>query len=273
MCDRLGGVPDASLLWRGIKHRLAFHRRQQKDLLMKYTRDSVQNIPIELTKDEQELFHFVKENDLSMTSNERLFATIMACKYVIERDIPGDFVECGVWRGGNSLLAAGVFKLYNVKRKVYLFDTFEGMTAPTEADKRISDQAPAIEKFKENRKEDRYFWCYAGLDEVQNNFRKAGLLNDNVTFVKGDVLKTLADAGNLPETISVLRLDTDWYESTKAELEILYPRLRFGGILMIDDYGHWAGSNKATDEYFATHGKRPFLQYVDYTGRVGVKID
>jgi hypothetical protein len=228
-------------------------------------------LPVEFGDKEKALFGFVKNNELSMTSNERMFATMMACKYAVTERVDGDFVECGVWRGGNTILAAGVFKEHNADRGVYLFDTFEGMTEPTEADRTASGKVSAKEKF-EQKQDNEDGWCYSSLDEVKNNFAKAGLLSDKVKFVKGDVLKTLADESNLPSKISVLRLDTDWYESTKKELEVLYPRLSVGGVLMIDDYGHWAGAKKAVDEYFEAHGNRPFLQYIDRTGRIGIKM-
>jgi O-methyltransferase len=227
--------------------------------------------PVELTAEERELFLHVREHDLTMVSDERLFTTIMACRFVLERGIAGDFVECGVWRGGNALLAAGVFKAHRADRNVYLFDTFAGMTAPTEFDREAAANAAAAAKFESLQREAYNEWCYASLQDVRANFSRAGLLDDRVVFVPGDVVATL-DGDVLPERIAVLRLDTDWYESTKKEFEVLYPRLSLGGVLIIDDYGHWAGARKATDEYFAAHGHRPFLQYTDYTGRVGVKL-
>lgn len=207
-----------------------------------------------------------------MASDERLFTTMLACKHVVERGIEGDFLECGVWRGGNAVLAAAIFRLYGSKKKVYLFDTFEGMTEPTEPDKYTATGRGALQEFRDHQQESHNDWCYASIEDVRNSFLKVDLLSDNVIFVKGDVLTTLAEAANIPAHISVLRLDTDWYESTKKELEVLYPLLSVGGTLIIDDYGHWAGSKKATDEYFANCGGRPLLQYTDYTGRAGIKI-
>ena len=229
--------------------------------------------PVEFTEEEKKFFFHIRENNLSMTSNERLYATVMACKHVLERNIEGDFIECGVWRGGNALLAASIFKFYGSDKKVYLFDTFEGMTTPTQDDKAVGTGELAIVQFNKHQGKLHNEWCYASLEDVKNNFDKAGLLSSNILFIKGDVLKTLERDENLPAKISVLRLDTDWYESTKKELEVLYPRLSRGGVLIIDDYGQWAGSKKATDEYFENVGNRPFLQYTDYTGRVGIKFD
>ena len=178
--------------------------------------------------------------------------------------------ECG--GGGNSLLAASIFKMYGSSKKVYLFDTFAGMTEPTKEDARLFKNQPVMKIFEESQKESYNDWCYASMEDVQNNFEQAGLLTPSVKFVKGDVAETLAISENIPDKICVLRLDTDFYESTKKELEILYPRLTIGGVLIIDDYGTWAGSKQATDEYFASIGKRPFLQYTDRTGRAAVKF-
>jgi len=221
----------------------------------------------ELTPDEKMIIDYVIDNKLTMTSMERLFATLMSCKYVLENDIDGDFVECGVWRGGNSIIATWIFKLYNSNRKVYLYDTFQGMTLPTDLDIELGGkQRTASEIYVPDNK-----WCYASIDDVKDNFSKADLLSKNVEFVQGDVLQTLDKI--IPEKISVLRLDTDWYESTKKEMETLYGKISNNGVLMIDDYGHWAGSQKAVDEYFEKNKNRPFLYCIDYTGRLAIKTD
>jgi O-methyltransferase len=224
---------------------------------------------VEFLESDKSIFRFVRANTLSTSSDERLYATVMACKYVVERQIEGDFVECGVWRGGNSIIAASVFSAAKIAKAVWLFDTFAGMTAPTDADVNFRGEAATL-KFKASARAGYNDWCYSPIEEVSGYFDKAGLLSDSVRFIKGDVARTLADLSSLPEKISVLRLDTDWYESTRAELEVLYPRLSRGGVLIIDDYGHWGGARKAVDEYFATHS-RPFFQYIDHTGRLAVK--
>ena len=228
-------------------------------------------VPVEFSKDEMELYNHVFNNRLSMASAEGLYATMLACKHVIENSIEGDFVECGVWRGGHGIAAAGLFKLHGVNKKTYLFDTFKGMTEPSPHDVALRGAVKASEKFHENQRDGHNEWCFASRDDVRRNFEAAGLLDETIVFVEGDVLSTLKDARNIPQTIAVLRLDTDWYESTKYELDTLYPRLSPGGVLIVDDYGHWAGARRAVDEYFKTHGKRPFLNYTDYTVRTGVK--
>jgi predicted O-methyltransferase YrrM len=125
------------------------------------------------------------------------------------------------------------------------------------------------DKLDKNEKWSSNVWAYASIDDVKTNFSNFGLLSTNVKFVEGDVLQTLDQT--IPDKISVLRLDTDWYESTKKEMETLYKKIVPHGVIMIDDYGHWGGSKKAVDEYFNENNNRPFLQYIDYTGRLGIK--
>jgi O-methyltransferase len=223
--------------------------------------------PVELDQADREILEFVLDNELTMVSRERLFATLMACRHVCDEGVEGDFVECGVWRGGNSLLAADVFRRLGPGRRTHLFDTFAGMTPPGAAD--VDRSGPAQERYRLSQRETHNEWCFASLEDVRANFQRRGL-ETGVSFVQGDVIQSLRDSTNVPDKISVLRLDTDWFESTKIELEVLYPRLQIGGLLIVDDYGHWGGARKAVDEYFASVA-RPFLQYVDYTGRVGVK--
>ncbi len=230
-------------------------------------------MPVELSQEEQAIVNYVMKNGLTLVSYQRLWATLMACKHAIERNLEGDFVECGVWRGGNAMLAAAMFKLYKFPRKVYMFDTFKGMTTPTDADKYFSNGEKVLGVFNSKQRDAHNEMYYSSIDEVKGNFVKAGLLDDNVVFVEGDVLKTLDEKQNVPEKICVLRLDTDWYESTRKELEVLYPRIVIGGTVIIDDYGHFTGSKQATDEYFSATKRRPLLCYTDYTGRIGVKFD
>jgi hypothetical protein len=202
----------------------------------------------------------------TMTSKEAVFALYTSVNYVLDRNIPGDIVECGVWRGGSSLLAALILKSRNISdRKLYLYDTFKGMPTPTEfdIDKRGNTGFEMIDKYGDD-----IGWCYALLDDVKAAF-SAYDFDFEIHFIEGDVIETLPKTK--PETISVLRLDTDWYESTAAEFDILYPRLSTGGVLIIDDYGCWAGSRKATDDYFAKEPKI-ILTRIDKEVRLGIKI-
>ena len=113
-------------------------------------------------------------------------------------------------------------------------------------------------------------WAYASLNEVKNNMIKTGYTVDNIKYIIGKVEDTLK-AGNIPEKVSLLRLDTDWYESTKIELEILFPRLVKGGVLIIDDYGHFEGARKAVDEYFSQLSDNYFMHRIDYSARIIIK--
>lgn len=230
--------------------------------------------PPEMSAEEWDLIQQIISRQLTMVSVERLTSTLLATKYVVSSGIEGAFVECGVWRGGNSILASCIFRKLNaLDRGIFLFDTFSGMTDPTEADYQLQSGRTAASLFKGvfGRREEPI--SFADLPEVMKNFDEFGFApGKEIRFVKGDILSTLKDSACIPEKISVLRLDTDWYESTKLELEVLYPRLSQGGVLIIDDYGDWAGAKKAVDEYFMRSGQRIFLQPIDYTGRIGVKV-
>ena len=161
-------------------------------------------------------------------------------------------------------------------RDLWLYDTFEGMTDPTEEDIRARDGLSAAEKFDAARTaypQDRsdWFWAEASLEDVRANLSSTGYPDELINYVEGPVETTIP--GTVPEQIALLRLDTDWYESTRHELEHLYPRLAVGGVLIIDDYGHWQGARRAVDEYLAATGARLFLSRIDYTGRLAVKLE
>lgn len=210
------------------------------------------------------LFEQVKP--YTMTSVEALFALYSGVNYVLERQIPGDFVECGVWRGGSSLLVALLLKQKGVSdRKVFLYDTFAGMPEPTEFD--VDKYGRTGSQMMEEYSDD-IGWCYASLADVRSVFEKEDF-QFPVEFIEGDVMKTLPQ--NRPSVTSLLRLDTDWYESTALEYELLYPSLSTGGVLIIDDYGVWAGSRKATDDYFAKYPK-PLIVRVDKEVRIAIKL-
>jgi hypothetical protein len=230
--------------------------------------------PVEFSARDREIADHVVRQRLTMVSWERLFATINACKHAVAAEIDGDFVECGVWRGGNALAAKLTFESLGSDKQVWLFDTFAGMSEPTEVDRAAATGEAAQGSFEARQKGDHNEWCYASLDDVRRNFEVAGADLGGVRFIKGDVVETLRCEANLPGAISVLRLDTDWYESTLAELTTLYPRLSVGGSLLIDDFGYWEGARKAVEDYFGglPRNARPLLHYTDYTGRMGVKV-
>ena len=208
----------------------------------------------------------------TMTSIERLYATLSSVKYVVNNRVPGAFVECGVWRGGSSMvMAKTLIDLNEVERELYLFDTFEGMTEPTELDRDSSGRTAKSQLDRSEKKEGGGIWCVASIEDVRSNLLSTGYPEERLHLIKGDVAKTLRDRSKIPEEISLLRLDTDWYESTKIELEALFPRLVKGGVCLIDDYGHWQGSRKALDEYLAEQQLFPLIHVTDYTGRAFIK--
>ncbi len=206
-----------------------------------------------------------------MTTDERIFALIEAVRYLARTGLDGSIVECGVWRGGSMMAVAHTLdRLGRRDVDLFLFDTYDGMTEPTEADVDYRGM-PAGPEFSPTQKgADASDWCRAPLVEVEANMIATGYPPEKIKLIKGKVEDTIP--GQAPRKISLLRLDTDWYESTHHELVHLYPRLSSGGVLIIDDYGHWRGSRKATDEYFASSGVTPILlSRIDYTGRIGVK--
>jgi hypothetical protein len=211
----------------------------------------------------------------TLTSAQRVQALLDAVGYCVRRDIPGAFAECGVWRGGSVL--AMISKLQDLgieDRAVYLYDTFEGMTKPSELDTSPFGQ-PALETWAEESTSGGEPWPEYFNPETFNESTVRELLvstgypEDLIRFVKGPVEQTLPVQA--PPELALLRLDTDWYESTKHELVHLYPRLSTGGVLVIDDYGHWDGCRQAVDEYFAATGAPLLLNRIDYTGRIAVK--
>jgi len=207
----------------------------------------------------------------TMTSVERIVTLVQATRYIVENAIPGAFVECGVWRGGSMMaVARTLLELGCANRKLFLYDTYTGMSAPTDRDRqfdgRCADELLA-RVVKTNGAAD--VWCCADLADVIRNLLSTGYPRDNIRFIEGKVEATLPAI--LPEATALLRLDTDWYESTRHELAHLYPLLVSKGVLVIDDYGHWQGAKTATDEYFSAQAFKPFLMRADYTGRLLVK--
>jgi O-methyltransferase len=211
----------------------------------------------------------------TMTGIARMQALIDAVRYCVARDIPGDFAECGVWRGGSVLaMILTLQELGRDDRDIHLYDTFEGMTEPTEHDVSAHD-TPAVETWREAQSSGERAWpeyfdpSTFNEDTVRETLLATGYPADRLHLVAGPVEETLP--ARAPERLALLRLDTDWYESTRHELEHLYPRLAAGGVLIIDDYGHWKGARRAVDEYFSAQAPRPLLHRIDYTGRMAVK--
>jgi hypothetical protein len=220
--------------------------------------------PSDFRDDEAEIVQLVRP--WTLTSPERIYALIHAVRYVSAHHIPGAIVECGVWKGGSMAAAArALLQIQNVSRDLYLFDTYEGMSEPSSHDVDYS----GMRANDLMRADPGYRCANAPLEEVKKVLYATGYPREKIHFVRGRVEDTLP--GSAPETIALPRLDTDWYESTKHELVQLYPRLSKAGVIIIDDYGHWRGSQQACDEYFAENRVPILLNRIDYTGRIAVK--
>lgn len=203
----------------------------------------------------------------TMASPERIATLCDAVRYVEKHNITGSMVECGVWRGGSMMaVAKTLIREGSSDRDLYLFDTFEGMPPATEAD--VDPNGVAAESIFGKERASNLPWDPEPVDGVKNALFSTGYPEDKCHFIKGKVEDTVPD--NAPTEIALLRLDTDWYESTKHELIHLFPRITNGGVIIIDDYGYWKGARKAVDEYLAEHSIKILLVRVDDTARMAV---
>lgn len=201
-----------------------------------------------------------------MTSDERIVSLTRAIKYVVDNQIPGDIVECGVWKGGSMMaIARSLLRNKDSSRQLYLFDTFEGMSEPTAID--VDYYGKRAEEFMGTGELD---FVVVSIEDVQRAVWSTGYPKEMTHFVKGKVEDPLP--AQAPNFIALLRLDTDWYESTRHALVHLFPRLAKGGVLIIDDYGHWLGAKKATDKYINANNLSVLLHRIDNTARICVKI-
>jgi O-methyltransferase len=210
-----------------------------------------------------------KVKPYTLTSADRIASLCISVDYVVEHDIPGAFVECGLWRGG-SLMAVLLRLLHHgiSDRDVFGFDTFEGQPDPTDHDVDFGGRAEAKSTTLGARIVDKLTqFDQVSRAEVSDALASTGYPAERIHLVQGLVEDTIP--ASAPEAIALLRLDTDYYPSTRHELEHLYPRMPIGGALIIDDYGHFQGARKAVDEYFDGH--RILLQRVDYSCRLAIK--
>lgn len=219
--------------------------------------------------DEDVMSTIIKVSNYTQTSIERIFALCEAVRYIVANNVEGDIVECGVWKGGSMMAVAHtLLQLSETDRNLYLFDTFEGMTEPTKNDVSVGGVL-AFDLLNKSKKEDRKsIWCYSTLEEVKASVNTTGYNQERIYFIKGKVEDTIPEQA--PSRIALLRLDTDWYESTRHELIHLIPRMSPFGVIIIDDYGHWQGARKAVDDYIKEHQVKILLNRIDYTGRIGV---
>lgn len=236
--------------------------------IVHYTHTDSTIYPPVLSQQNIEIYNAIKA--YTMTSPERVNALIDAVNYVVTNKIDGAFVECGVWKGGSTMAMALTLKnLDDESRDLYLYDTFNGMSAPSDAD--VSSQGEkAYDQFSRTKiSKDSSNWCFSSLNEVKENVFSTGYPKGKTHFIKGKVEDTIPT--NIPNEIALLRLDTDWYESTKHEMTHLFPLLKQNGVLIIDDYGHWEGARKAIDEYISDNNICILLNRIDYSGRIALK--
>lgn len=203
----------------------------------------------------------------TMTTAQEMYNLWVATRHVVARDLAGDFVECGVWRGGSAMVVAcTLLASEESERRLFLYDTFEGMPEASEADTTyFGSSAGQVRTSVATPDGD---WNLASIEEVRANLLSTGFPEDRLVLVKGKVEESIP--GTVPERIALLRLDTDFYESTYHELEHLFPRLSSGGILIVDDYDFWQGAQRAVDRYFAEQNVQMLLQRMDI-GRIGLK--
>jgi O-methyltransferase len=188
----------------------------------------------------------------SMIGHRRLENIEHCLRSVVARGIEGDFVECGVWRGGAAIYAKGVLNMLgSVDRQVWLADSFEGMPIQSEND--LIDPNISNETF-----------LSVSLDQVKDNLRIFGMLDEKVSFIKGWFSESLPAAQI--SKIAVLRLDGDYYSSTMDALSALFDRVSVGGYVIVDDYGDFESCRRAVNEFCANRGVSPELVTIDSNG-------
>ena len=253
----------------GLNEKLASAARKAGFVVSRVSSEGTQ-LPVETAPEDRRIIEHVRSG-FTMTSAERVWTLLEAVRYLEDQRIPGDFVECGVWRGGSVMaMALKLLQRNSTSRNIWLYDTYAGMTPPTAEDVEASSGIDAQTLLDTTAPGDgNNVWCIAGIEDVKFNVESTGYPKERFIYVVGDVTETLST--RVPESIALLRLDTDWYASTRESLEVLYSRLAPGGVCILDDYGHWSGARQAVDEYFAKHGPRPFMQPIDYSGRIFIK--
>ena len=240
--------------------------RRWDQRLRKYADRYVTRADLIKDKDFQNIYSKVgtRKSKYTLTSMERCYSLYKTIQYIVKGNVLGDIVECGVWRGGSAMLAAlTLIENKQTHRKIYLYDTYEGMSEPT--DKDIDLHGTPYRLIWEKEKER----LTVSLDEVKENMSSTGYPKENIIFVKGMVEDTIPNT--VPNQVALLRLDTDLYESTYHELIHLYPKVTPHGVIIIDDYGHFQGAQEATDKYFNQESQKVLFHRIDYSCRVGIK--
>jgi hypothetical protein len=254
------------LVWKG-KAALLNLAERRGFRISRLDRARPREVPLDLGPEVAALYAAVEP--YTLTGPERIGALRDAVRHVVAADIPGAFVECGVWRGGSMLAVAHTLvELGATNRDLYLFDTFTEMPPPDDVDADILGRSGAELLAVTSTLPEFDIWPSARVVDV---VARSGHPVSRIHPVEGLVEETIPDAA--PDEIALLRLDTDWYASTKHELEHLLPRVSPGGICIIDDYGEFVGAKRAVDEHLAALGVPVLLHRIDTTGRLCVVDD
>lgn len=196
----------------------------------------------------------------TLLSTEKMYNLYEAVRYLALRKVPGAIVECGVFLGGAMMLTAETLSRLGVTDKdIYLYDTFAGFVGEsTEHDINHVGRPIGHQKLQNF------------LELTRDNMEMTSYPKEHYVFLEGDVRETVLEKS--PDQISLLRLDTDTYETTLSELENLYPKLVKGGVLLLDDYGYSKGVRKAVDDYFDTPESVLFFQRANFSSRTAIKL-
>jgi len=258
---------ESSRWWRLHPRRLLGRGRSQRQTNEAQRADDARSaFPVDFDEADREVC--LRVAPFTMTTPPRIYALTRAVEYVVRRAMSGAIVECGVWRGGSMMaVALTLLRLGVTDRDLYLYDTFEGMTEPGDQDVLHTGQRAA--ELLTAPVSGGHFRAVASIQDVRENVLGVGYAEDRIHLVKGPVEATLPE--HAPSNIALLRLDTDWYASTKHELVHLFPRLASGGVLLVDDYGYWHGARRAVDEYIRENDLLLLLNRIDYTARIAVK--
>jgi O-methyltransferase len=188
----------------------------------------------------------------TMIGKSRLDSLQNMIETVLDEDIPGDFIEAGVWRGGASIFMRAMLDIkHDTERNIYVADSFEGLPPPVmEQDRGLQFNLDPI--------------LSVGLDVVKSHFKRFGMLDDRVIFMKGWFEDTLTAVA--PQRIAILRADGDLYKSTMDILHNLYGRVSPGGYIIMDDFGAITACRQAVDEFRSINNINNPIELIDWTG-------
>ena len=239
--------------------------RKNRSLLKIYKKIKfIKEIPLKDFLNPRKLNLFRKIYPYTMVDSKRLSNIYDLAELIEKNKLKGAFLECGVWKGGCAAIMGFVAKRAKSNRKIWLFDSFKGLPEPTAKDGKIARD------YAQNRAEGKLETinkCVGPLDDVKKIFFNILKINpDNVVIKKGWFQDVLPEARSEIGPISILRLDGDWYESTKCCLVNLYDNVIRGGYIVIDDYGHWSGCKKSVDDFLAERKIKTSLIKIDYAG-------